>query len=221
MNYLVSYPRSGNTWVRFILEWFSGRPSNGSSIKDRPLHRTIKSKSKFGELIKKELEHVKGSTIIQKAHTISEVIYKKGKLILLIRNPMEAILRHRAELQNEEYVKHFMSLIELYDEWPNENKIIVYYEDLLEHPQKNIESIVRFMELDLNKLTDFMNSYDELFNLSINFYDTKTDGNASKTKGKKLIHHSLNLSEEEIINFKTYLNNTYPKLTTYLRKYDI
>jgi len=210
MNYLVSYPRSGNTWVRFILEWVSGRPSKGLSSIDKPMHQRISG----------PLTHVNGETIIQKAHWVKNIKNKKGKLILIIRNPLEVILRHTKKLDNKD-IDWYMSLIKIYEEWDHKNKIILYYEDLINEPKTEIKKIIKFMDLDLNKLDDFMGSYDEFFDLSVNYYNNKGEGNTSKTKGKFLVYHSLDLKKEDITNFKNYVVKNYPNLITYLNKYNI
>lgn len=224
MNYLLSYPRSGNTWVRFILEWFSGRPTNGISNNNLSISKSRVSKPKQNKLISNELKHVKGKPIIQKAHWTNQITNKNGKLILLLRNPIEAILRHNPELtnlQNHKDVVWYMDLIKLYDSWDNKRKIIIYYEDLIQEPKKTIIQIVEFMELDLHKVQNFMKSYDYFFNLSINFYDNKGSGGKSKTKGNKIIHHSSKLNEKQKKKFEVYLNKNYCKLLPYLKKYNI
>ena len=210
MNYLVSYPRSGNTWVRFILEWVSGRPSKGLSSNDKPMYQRING----------PLTHVNGETIIQKAHWVKNIKNKKGKLILIIRNPLEVILRHTKKLDDKD-IDWYMSLIKIYEEWDHKNKIILYYEDLINEPKTEIKKILKFMDLDLNKLDDFMGSYDEFFDLSVNYYNNKGKGNKSKTKGKILVYHSLDLKKEDIANFKNYVVKNYPNLITYLNKYNI
>ena len=65
MNYLLSYPRSGNTWLRLIIEWFSGRPSRGLSKSDTPIYKAKNSTKDMNRLIKKPLKHVGGNIIIQ------------------------------------------------------------------------------------------------------------------------------------------------------------
>ena len=220
MNYLLSYPRSGNTWLRFIIEWFSGRPSSGLSKSDAPIYKAKNSTKDMNRLIKKPLKHVGGNIIIQKAHIPSQVKKRDGKLILLIRNPMEAITRHTKKLKKNE-VDIYMSNIRLYDKWNDKNKVLIYYEDLLTNPRKEIEKVVKLLNLDVSKIDYFMDNYDEFFDLSVNFYNNKGNLKTSETKGKKLIHHSLGLSDEEVTKFKKSLNTTYPQIISYLDKYNI
>lgn len=220
MNYLASYPRSGNTWVRFILEWFSGQPTKGITNNEISISQSRISNPKQNKLIRNELKHVKGKPLIQKVHWSNQINKKKGKLILIIRNPLEVILRHTKKLDNKD-IDRYMSLIKIYEEWDNKNKIILYYEDLINEPKTEIKKIIKFMELDLNKLETFMESYDYFFNLSVNHYNNKGDGDTSKTKGKILVYHSLGLQKKKITNFKNYVVKKYPNLITHLSKYDL
>ena len=96
---LVSYPGSGNSWLRYLLDGCTG-VFTGSIFKDRSL-------SAAG-LLGEDREPNDGSTIVQKTHhdTVSVDLRTRQKFakltelmfgyrgILLIRNPYDAIRSH-------------------------------------------------------------------------------------------------------------------------------
>ncbi|XP_068082080.1 uncharacterized protein [Anabrus simplex] len=100
MTALVSFPGSGNTWVRYLLETASG-VFTGSVYTDRQ----IIIKGFYGEAVPPDC----GCTAVQKTHGFSlaglvpigvgqraaEVKLFRGRGILLVRNPYEALLSYR------------------------------------------------------------------------------------------------------------------------------
>ncbi|XP_021940466.1 WSC domain-containing protein 1-like isoform X2 [Zootermopsis nevadensis] len=100
MTALVSFPGSGNTWVRYLLETASGI-FTGSVYIDR----RIISKGFYGEAVPPDC----GCTVVQKTHGFAldglvpaglaqrtaEMKLFQGRGILLLRNPYEALLSYR------------------------------------------------------------------------------------------------------------------------------
>ncbi|XP_069693741.1 sialate:O-sulfotransferase 1-like [Periplaneta americana] len=100
MTSLVSFPGSGNTWVRYLLETASG-VFTGSIYIDR----RIISKGFYGEAVPPDC----GCTVVQKTHGFAleglvpvslsqrtaELKLFRGRGILLVRNPYEALLSYR------------------------------------------------------------------------------------------------------------------------------
>ncbi|CAB4055931.1 unnamed protein product [Lepeophtheirus salmonis] len=87
---LVSYPGSGNTWLRYLLDTSVGI-FTGSRYKDLE----IQSSGMWGEI----RPWNDGSTLVQKTHDASHghvlTDFKGGRGLLLIRNPYDAILSNR------------------------------------------------------------------------------------------------------------------------------
>ncbi|XP_014245102.1 WSCD family member AAEL009094 [Cimex lectularius] len=99
MTALVSFPGSGNTWLRYLLETATG-VFTGSVYTDRQ----IISKGFYGEAVPPDC----GCTSVQKTHGFAlagfvpqekkksaEVLWFRGRAILLLRNPYEALLSYR------------------------------------------------------------------------------------------------------------------------------
>jgi hypothetical protein len=210
MDYLLSYPRSGNTWVRFLIEWFSGKPTSGITGPDaRYADRSMYLRENF----KEALNHVSGEFIIEKAHTNNQVKDEGGKLLLLIRNPKEAIIRHENSLRGPA-INGYMSLLETYHNWDEDRRKIIYYEDLITNPKETINEMLIFLGISTEKLPSFMENYDHHFNLSVKSY-----GAGSKTGGVKLVHHSKKMNNKENNNFRKMIDGSHQHLKTYIERF--
>jgi len=216
-NFLISYPRSGNHWVRFIIEWFSGKPTNGLSLNDPPIYKSIPNKN--------ILSHVKTNDfIIHKSHGTPN---QANKLILILRNPKECIYRHKKKIDKKN-IDDYMSLIKFYDNH-KKMKLLVYYEDLILSPKDVITDITKFLEIyNEKKMNNFMENYDFLFKESIKVYDNswKTKNifgsklRVSETNGEKIIYHSNKINKKELDQFKLHIENKYKNIKKYISKYE-
>ena len=104
MNLLLCYPRSGSTFTRYIIEVLTGvgtlgPPYSFSSV-DLPLlhHRETPTSAISAIRIHREEP---------RSRKVASVVEKKGwPLILIIRNPIESICRHRGIITAETVVKY-------------------------------------------------------------------------------------------------------------------
>ena len=70
MIYILSYPRSGNTLIRYIVEYLTNRPTigAGNGKDDPPIYKRLHQ----------HLKNVKGEPIAKKEHQVS---YLKNKSV--------------------------------------------------------------------------------------------------------------------------------------------
>lgn len=227
MNFLLSYPRSGNTWVRYIVEYLSKRPTiyRKENIQDNP----IGSRINLGVDLDKE-------PILYKRHWLEPQDFKNqnvDKLILIIRDYKEAIPRHHKEapgidfptlkerfigemrgLPNEkcDYIK----AIQHFDTWPGP-KLLLYYEDLISASELLVLEIAHLLELDQSRVTEFIKDINHHKQNSVQCYHTK-----SWTQGREeqLKFHQQQLPAE-LLNFaKQYIQTNFPNIyDKYLYKY--
>lgn len=189
---LLSYPRSGNHLLRYLIEWMTATPTAGclglADSTDVPL-----CKSSQG------LEHVDPNKPAKciKAHTSDglkcESLEGKSvsKLIFLIRNPLEVISRSvlydlRISLfvcgnqANPDHMicpfhvnevkialKQYLDLVQYYSDFAG-SKLLVRYEDLINpnDPQctrQTLLDIGRFLDVDTQKIDQLMEKKQELF----------------------------------------------------------
>ena len=163
-NALWSVARSGNHWVRFIAEHLTGHPTQGTKPKDPPIYlNTFPSDDH-------PLAHVdpKKPFILYKSHE-AYPLTSGSSVLLLIRDYHEylALLGIKEE-KAEGYIAeifHFLEMLARYDSFDG-TKMIVYYEDLLEHPVQEIYRIKDFLGASEESYQNFLAHHDDYAQLS-------------------------------------------------------
>ncbi|XP_070581275.1 sialate:O-sulfotransferase 1-like [Ptychodera flava] len=160
---LASFPGSGNTWVRHLIEQSTGYYSG--NVKRSPI---LESAGFKGE----DEDWRAGTTIVQKTHDFSRDLVRRFRGgILLIRNPYKAMLAEASReyagktgfapmdiYYNEKgwdlYVKKYSSEWEsqisqwlLFHEGP---LLLVRYEDVKDNPLYELRRINNFLNVTLN-----------------------------------------------------------------------
>ena len=77
MHFLVSYPRSGNHFVRFIIEYITAHPTKGCSREDDPVCLNIYPTSNLMKHVNTEY-----CTIVTKSHSVPKI---SSSIIFLLR----------------------------------------------------------------------------------------------------------------------------------------
>ena len=220
MIYLYSYPRCGSTWIRYIAEHFSGRPTRGMNYHvDKPISARLTGTAH------------KGEPILIKSHTLDMSLDNgENKLLVPVRHPVEAIIRHR--LGSHEYTDFlddtrdaedaqidYITVLRKYDEWQGP-KLLIYYEDLMFIPPIAISVLIQFLGIACGqKLVDFIDDGPAHERKSIEAY--KSHDNGSMTKGKDLKFHSKGLGLVEAERWLRSINFRHPELyDKYLAKYE-
>jgi len=229
-NLILSYPRSGNSWVRYIVEVISGRKTLGcvKNPSDKPI--AVNVEHDIGVDMTKP-------AIARKFHRIWITDHKaynnkNNNLLLIVRNYKECVVRQNRgdetalfrsfQLQTDgcdgtfpppDYINLFKS----YEQWKG-NKDIVYYEDLMDNPRKEIEKIVKLFELDDGKIDDFMENYEHHKNNSTGGYSSYSGTTISE--GKDKFHFKFGEDAER--KWDTHLwRYHYDICETYLKRYKL
>lgn len=209
-NYLLSYPRSGNTWLRYCVETLSGENTigyeNSNHFERGVLEKYRKSKK----------------PILYKRHETEGVDNSENnRIILIVRNYKEVIVRHNGKVKSimQDYdTKNrisYLKLLRFYDSFIG-NKLIIYYEDLIEDLENTLKDVFSFLEIDIekSKMENFFLNIEEHKSKSLKIYGE------SQTKGKSTIHHSKKLSEDEKNEWDNFLiENEKDIFSKYLERY--
>ena len=207
---LISYSRSGTNWMRYIIEFLSGKSTPG-----------------YARLVND------GNYIIDRAHKGFFVIRKYSKVILLLRNYKECLIRHSlSRWESSSSVKEFLEdntlgqppswyikNIRAFDNFKQE-KLLVYYEDLVSESVFEAERIANFLDIRNAAITDFKVNLNFHQQRSINYY---SENQKSLTRGdsNNLKYHSQkNLTPAQKFGFDIYYETNYPDLyQKYLSRY--
>jgi sulfotransferase family protein len=210
---LITYPRSGTNWLRYIIEYVSDRPTPGA------------------------VRLINGDNyLIDRAHKGFEVIDNYKKVLLVIRDYRECLIRHNQafwekhndveELLSNQTIAQpaswYINNIIEFDKYSGE-KILIYYEDLITYPEKEIKRIFEFLNIENEKLVYLLNNIDKIKKASIDSY-TKNNLHSSITKGESnnlSYHANENLTEQQQNKFcQFYKNNYYKIYEKYLSRYE-
>lgn len=204
VNILSSYPRSGNTWIRYCIEFLSERPTLGCgriNLRECPLGETFN----LGVDLKKE-------PILKKVHLLANK-YKEDTtnvVIQLIRNPLYSIPRHTGK--NEFWFTgayKFIKLLEAYHNYEGKKQVF-YYEDFMveENLYSSLKEMCELLEVNLNKMDELRENYNAHVNRSRMLYDY--------VRKKELIG-IVNLQEEE--KWIEYFKSHKELYELYLKRY--
>ena len=224
-NILLSYPRSGNHLCRFFIELLSGIPTLGCLGNENDIEIY---KNKFKENIPFNIkkDYNRNDSFI-KMHKIDKDLFSfikelnlVNKIILIIRNPKEVLLRNgfmnfTGEFNNYEI---YFKLIDQFNQI-NGKKIIIYYEDMINNKEKFINILYNFLDLNNEEKKKYvLSNIDKLYKLCSTgkFGDW---GGINSNFETKFYYNKLDKNKKK--NFSRYLNyklNKYPFLK---KKYNI
>lgn len=150
--FLLSYPRSGNTWLRFCLEAVTHRPTLSYREQDVKIFS-----------IPLGLTYDLGTDLakdpIWKVHSeerMQQIGFNPGQdtLILLLRDykkclysdlPSWIAVLKEIEDPNSDYFQN----LALFDSWDEKRRLLIYYEDLIEHRDEELKRLINFLGEDL------------------------------------------------------------------------
>jgi hypothetical protein len=219
---LLSFPRSGNTWVRYIFEFLSKRPTQGYLNNPKDVAPYVKTNLGVDQ---------EAEPIIRKSH--QELWPECDRMIFLLRDYKEAIVRDAKHLgieNTKDLWQHFQKVTrgELEQPWKYDYifainqfeafqgpKTLVYYEDLIVDPKKTITRMIDWSGIDKQHLEEFLENYEDHRQKSVSDYQP-----GSHSGGTSRSHHAQQLPRDVRKQFTTHIARTQPKLfSTYLRRY--
>lgn len=133
MNYLVSYPHSGNTLIRYFVELLTGVPTTG--------HNPSSISERFEENVL-NVDSTKEPILIKRHEIAENEITRDDVFILILRSSKECI----KENYEEEYEK-YINLIRQYDAHKGEKRII-FYRNVLKDVLKETKEILEFINFE-------------------------------------------------------------------------
>jgi len=150
---LVSYPRSGNHKVRHILETCTGRPTLGAGDSERivPPNWLIDAPL---SLRYPEWPIADHRPIALKRHDLHDGS-DFGRMILLVRDPVDAITRQTISLSDEEFegqvgaeVDRWLSLLHAYAKWPEDSRLLIGFDDVRQGDPATIAGLLAFVGVE-------------------------------------------------------------------------
>jgi hypothetical protein len=217
---VVSYSRSGLNWIRYCAEYLTGRPTPGFTRLVRGnsgyvFHRTHRMGLRTG------------------ANDWSNPWARYRRLLLLVRNYKECLIRHHIEtgvFQKSASVEAFLTAdcrqspawyienIRDFDAFEGE-KLCVYYEEILEHPRVELTKIFDLLDIPVAGREEFFDHLALHQERSVNRYELNQK---SYTRGAadKLVFHSQSVTPDQRREFDECYRRHHPELfAKYLARY--
>ncbi len=219
--FILSEPKSGLNWLTYCLQTLTlrsiCRPTFEKGGVDNPLLK---------------LDHTKSPLLC--THFISrlrEVDSTKNRLILVFRNYKENTIRRCAD-QPSEYQKMLdkgtlfdeqAAKLRFYENWPEENRYLVYHEDLMENPEEILRGILHFLDEDDEKLEGILANIDRHKAKSLSAYENnmkKFGQSGPISRGKDILYHSKLMPQELLLQADELFKSRHPELwEKYLSRY--
>ncbi len=231
--YLLSYPISGNSWSRYCLEYITKRPT--AYLYPDYIQKIPFANGPLGYVFD-VLQTDMTKDPIWKVHNRNDILRLKTynpvreKLIFIVRNPIEVLIRNHpglfnidkenffsvSHIQNEFSV--YFDNIRIFDEWPSENKILIYYEDLISDIKSTLRKLCNFLNVDEAIINSFMEQYYSHVENELNLYNAQS--RKTITKGNKAIYYSNSLSQEDLEKADINIRFVHPDLwEKYLKRF--
>jgi hypothetical protein len=213
MNLIIaSFPRSGNHWVRYIVEYCTKLRTMGEG---NTKHRTKLDMPVFDRI---DPSFYSGDGYSgYKRHWLRGGD-TKFPIIIIVRNYKEVFIRHnRKAFRGKPKVKpeltkmfgDYLNLLRRFDDWPKE-KLLVYYEDLISD-SKSIKKIIEFIGHS-DKSESFISDIKEHRKKCLKIC-------SHKTNGKKAIYYSQQVRPDWIVFLSKYFRQQQPIFKKYLSHY--
>jgi|GEM_PF-2138410 len=234
-NVIVLTPqRCGTHWLLYSIRYLTKASPVSGLEENGTLFAGNSQFDVFGEPINRN------TYFLIHAHTPNSIIwrgYEQDKLILIIRDYKESILRmfdnflfikmaigkrHNDVIFNDlppyyAVITWYFENLEYFEQFKGE-KLLLYYEELLLQPESVYKNILSFLGASDQFFADFMHDLEFHKETCLNFYNSYRFG--SKTHGKDFKFHSKKLKQEELTEFDKLVQNNYPSLwEKYLYRY--
>lgn len=227
MKVLLSYPRSGNHLMRFMIELLTNMPTYGVDTTENEL---CLFENKYPETVPFDIScNIKDPDIIascyHKRHIAPETSCDVGELIFIVRNPRECFIRQcgyytwNADYNWFSYEAYFR-LIDYYLQCPGK-KIMFFYEDMLTNRTKFVMDLYTFLGVhDSEKIKYVLENIDWLYDMC-----KKGEGRcwAGIKSNDSLNFYYPNISDKIKERFDEFIENkvTQPKFAFLRDKYGL
>jgi len=203
--YCVGYPKSGNTWINYIcLTLLCVEFDNIHTQNDWP-------------------------GIYLKSHAVkeNENFDTENLLITPVRDYKECVISYRAgfdisKLYNaigkfKPGTMNYIRPLQIYDSWPRERRLIIYYENLIKKPGNVIANIAKFIGA-YDQAISFINNYEYHKNRCMADYNG--DCKETKSNGYFVHFHQKILSDRQRAEWDQAVKNQHAELfEKYLTRY--
>lgn len=218
-NFLYSIPRSGSHFFIYGMGFLTREPYTDASLFVEGKNADMTSP--FSNPFELEFDSSQPPLLIRthKADDVANLSTKGDKLILILRNPIEVLIaekkmnNERVRKINQRDLNHFLAYLEYFESWSPENRLLLYYEDLVKNPRSVFDAALTFLGRDKQHLDVFIENIDHYRQVSKKKYSAHFPHNPAQSNNR-LDHHQQDLSNPKQTNYyiHRYLSTRQPHL---------
>ena len=233
--FFLSPPRTGTHWMMYSIGAITGRYVSfwHRFPKENPLYAKIPEHIFFGAAY---MDQSKDPIL----HThypyrfLKPYMHQGNKLLMIARNHKEYLLRRTKENSNEEeklhsrlinpnHISGYMNYFKFFEEWEEDKRLLVYYEDMMHDFENTMDKILAFIgEESGERLERFVDNIDYHRGRILKYYHRIfRRGGGSISKGKDVHHHSKDIPVDLLQSVDTFIKKNYPNYwRRYLKRYE-
>ncbi len=114
------------------------------------------------------------------------------------------------DIFNNTLTMQYLQILQLYDQWPQDRRFMIYYEDLISDPEQTLKGLLAFLQEPPIYLDAFIACYDEHKKACLGMYAQQED--EPVTQGNKAIHYSMIINKSERVKLDNYFAQTVPTI---------
>lgn len=115
---------------------------------------------------------------------------------------------------------HYFNNLRCYDVWDPSKRFLIYYEDLLEEPERVLLELVNFFNLKEEDGYEFLKNLDFHIQTSMNIFNAKKSLGGTQSKGD-ILFHSKKIGRKNCILIDKEVKSLFPKyFKKYLKRYE-
>ena len=195
VSFCVIFPRSGNHWMQNCITLLTQTPI--SSLAKKGLIR-----NRFNDPINPR-KPICFATHFPKV--IKNAPRDTNRLLIVVRNYKECLLRQAIACKrtfdlatDTDLMDLYASIIQCYDTWHPDKRLLIYYEDLITKPAEAMHLVSQFFNGTESQYHQFMEKYEFYKKRSRNYYHrTQNAAGGSMTGGNQVLYHSVSLTDED------------------------
>lgn len=116
---------------------------------------------------------------------------------------------------------HYFNNLRCYDVWNPSKRFLIYYEDLLENPEKVLYDLTVFFNLEEKTLDKFLQNLNFHIKTSLGIFNAKKKLGGSQSKGKDILYHSKKIGRKNCILIDSQVKSLFPNyFEKYLKRYE-
>jgi len=227
----VSPPRTGTNWFKYSIEgitnryvsfWHRFHSSEPFVVPDETFYGTHHIDKSKSPILHTHYPY----------HHLNAYVHKGHKLILIIRNHKEYLLRRAKEKTKDKdeiikkittpfLVHQYMQYFKFYEAWEDDKRLLIHYEDLVNDFETVIKKVLDFIGEDDARLDRFVANIDYHKDKVMKIYNRiyRKDGGAI-SGGKDVLFHSKDIPLPILHQIDSLIEKKYPHYwNAYLKRY--